>query len=322
MTSHEENAFQDALEARIKKDVCVACKDNCSESDDGLFRCSECFLKVVHGNCIGLSNQCYSNIGTLVWKCNTCSQKNNVGNCNLQTLQTIDTKLNVVDDLMKIVTNLQMDFNSFKSARLVGQNNGVPISSLNSALENLGRGRSLSLNSNPGSRSASLKRSANEIKGTSRKKPFNEAVKASPSTENAIDSVNGSVDTVNVPSWIPTRNKGSKPKALITGTSKTSTVFTGVKKREPRRHIYIGRVAPTVTEEQIIDHCQTNGVNLKHIRVISKPEAAFKSFHAVFTQAHVEKIEDSSFWPADIVIGRYNLNEVAWNWLKTLPQEE
>lgn len=112
-----------------------------------------------------------------------------------------------------------------------------------------------------------------------------------------------------------------KPKTrrpVKTGTV-TGATFSGVHKPNPRKHLYIGRVPNDTTEDAIKTHCSSKSLNLLAIRMVSKTDAPWKSFHCVF-DSECADLEDPNLWPENVVIGRFGLNDAARTWLKTLPQ--
>ena len=86
----------------------------------------------------------------------------------------------------------------------------------------------------------------------------------------------------------------------------------------PRRHVYIGMAQSETTTDDIQQHCTGIDVELLHIREVSKQESPYKSFHAVFQD--IEELEKAENWTQGILIGRFRLNETAWQWLKNLPR--
>ena len=74
------------------------------------------------------------------------------------------------------------------------------------------------------------------------------------------------------------------------------------------------------TTDDIKQHCTGIDVELLHIREVLKQESPYESFHAVFQEKDIEKIEKAANWTQGILIGRFRLNETAWQWLKNLPR--
>ena len=107
-----------------------------------------------------------------------------------------------------------------------------------------------------------------------------------------------------------------KPAAII-GTSDSQT-FLGVSKPPPRRHIYVGRISKDYTADDVIKWCNEKDAPLQHIREVSIENGSFRSFHCVFSGDCCEKIENSAFWPKNVVVKRFFLNDNAKTWLKSL----
>ena len=102
---------------------------------------------------------------------------------------------------------------------------------------------------------------------------------------------------------------------------KSSDNFTGLKKKQSRRHIYLGRLNENCTEDLIRIWCQKNRSEVHHIREVSKEGSNLRSYHLVFPETAAEFVEKNDFWPEN-VHGRFYLNEEARNWLQSLPQDE
>ena len=121
------------------------------------------------------------------------------------------------------------------------------------------------------------------------------------------------------PKAAPTKQRRVKPAPIIAVDGAANSNFAAIPPRKPnlpRRHVYIGMTQPETTTDDIKQHCTGIGVELLHIREISKQESAYKSFHAIFQEKDVEEIEKAENWPQGILIGRFRLIETAWQWLK------
>ena len=66
------------------------------------------------------------------------------------------------------------------------------------------------------------------------------------------------------------------------------------------------------------EYCAENNVEL-HFRQISKSEAHLKAFNYVFNSDE-EKVELPDFWPENVTVSRFDLNEAARDWLISLDQ--
>ena len=66
-------------------------------------------------------------------------------------------------------------------------------------------------------------------------------------------------------------------------------------------------------------YCIENNVVLIHIRQILESEAHLKAFHCVI-KFDEEKVELPDFWPENVTLPRFYLNEAARDWLKKVDQ--
>ena len=64
-------------------------------------------------------------------------------------------------------------------------------------------------------------------------------------------------------------------------------------------------------------YCVENNVEVLHIRQISKSEAHLKDVHCAFKFGE-EKVELPNFWPENVTVSRFYLNEAARDWRKKL----
>ena len=115
------------------------------------------------------------------------------------------------------------------------------------------------------------------------------------------------------------QRKVRSTKELKTGTNTNPAVVKGVKKPPKRRHLYVGRLSQNITASEMEEYCIENNVELLHIRQISKSEAHLKAFHCVF-KFDEEKVESPDFWPENVTVSRFYLNEAARDWLKKVDQ--
>ena len=68
------------------------------------------------------------------------------------------------------------------------------------------------------------------------------------------------------------------------------------------------------------EYCAENNVELLPFRQILKSEAHLKAFHCV-VNFDEEKVELPDFWPENVTVSRFYLNEASRDWLKTLDQD-
>ena len=64
------------------------------------------------------------------------------------------------------------------------------------------------------------------------------------------------------------------------------------------------------------EYCEENNFELLHIRQISKSEAHLEAFHCVF-MFDEKKVELADFWPENVTVSGFYLNEAACDWLKS-----
>lgn len=112
------------------------------------------------------------------------------------------------------------------------------------------------------------------------------------------------------------QDKPVKPK-FITGSS-TSDSLQGVSKPPPRRHVYVGRISKEFTDADVKSWCSANKAPILYIRKVSGDESIFNSFHCIFAGDLSEKIDSPAFWPENVIVKRFFLNEKAKVWLKSL----
>ena len=67
------------------------------------------------------------------------------------------------------------------------------------------------------------------------------------------------------------------------------------------------------------EFCVEKNVELLHISQISKSEAHLKAVHCVF-KFDEEKVELPDFWPENVTVSRFYLNEAALDSLKIVDQ--
>ena len=102
----------------------------------------------------------------------------------------------------------------------------------------------------------------------------------------------------------------------------SSTLF-GVPKPPPpppRWHIFATRSAPSASPEELIEYCSNQVAKSVAVRVVSKPESKVKSFRCLFENTMKDKIQSADFWPENVLIKTFRLNDEAREWLKKLPR--
>ena len=105
-----------------------------------------------------------------------------------------------------------------------------------------------------------------------------------------------------------------------TRTSPSSSILTGVKKPPRPQHIYVGRLSQHITTTKMEQYCATTDVDLLHIRQLSKLESWLQFFLCVF-KFDVEKVESHNFWPQNLKISKFYLNNTAREWLSSVDQK-
>lgn len=112
-----------------------------------------------------------------------------------------------------------------------------------------------------------------------------------------------------------------KNRALKQGTSVIESHRLGkpVPAIEPRpkivwKSIYVSRVSPEVSTEQIADHIKTYVPNIdektfKVNKLVKKEQSleklSFVSFRVACAESHYRQLSDPSFWPAHVMIGEF-----------------
>ena len=296
------------------ENVCTSCNEECADNDDKLFRCLLCSSKFVHFACLGVTENCFTSIGMLSWKCHACSQVTAVEDGKIKKLET---KLEILDDLVALVKKLQSDLNTIKSNQLLENNNGVPLSRLNNALNNVNRGRSLSRGSlRSSSRGSSLKRNSDEAAGNDYKKSYAETV--GNAFSNHSDRYQGtSSENHRVIGKHNTGVVGNKPVAAECSLSGVARLPP----RPPRKHIFVTRCNKDCTVANITSYCSDQDLKPLAVRCVSKRDAPVKSFHCVFRNEHYDKVDNPEIWPKDVTVRQFKLNDEAREWIRNFPRE-
>ena len=98
-----------------------------------------------------------------------------------------------------------------------------------------------------------------------------------------------------VPKAAPTKQRTVKPAPIIAvGDGAANSNFKDIspcKPNLPRRHVYIGMAQPETTTVDIKQHCAGIGIELLHIREVSKQESPYKSFTLFFKKKILKKFK-------------------------------
>ena len=114
-----------------------------------------------------------------------------------------------------------------------------------------------------------------------------------------------------------TQRKLRASKELKTETNTKTSVISGVKRPPKCRHILVGRLSQHISVTEMEEYCETNGIELLHVRQISGAESQLKSFYCVF-RFEDEKVESVEIWPENVTVSRFYLKEPAREWLKSV----
>ena len=268
---------------------CVLCSSKITENSMECHVCS----KKVHLSCVYPSlDATLVKIGTLLWCCNDCSSDKK------SEKQFLKYELTKIEEMLSHVNQEVMKFRS-----RVESSDSAPTAATASHLTfaEILKSKRFDLRSREPSQSSMMSDSSQKSK---KRKSFH--------------SKNETAD----PKAAPTKQRTVKPAPIIAvGDGAANSNFKAIPPRKPnlpRR--YIGMAQRETTTDDIKQHCTGIGVELLHIREVSKQESPYKSFHAVFQEKDIEEIEKAENWPQGILIGRFRLNETAWQWLKNLPR--
>ena len=75
-----------------------------------------------------------------------------------------------------------------------------------------------------------------------------------------------------------TQRKQRPSRELKTATNTNTSVILVVKRPPKSRHNYVGRFSPHISVTETEEYCETNGIELFHIRQLSREELQLKSF--------------------------------------------
>ena len=287
----------DNIRSWAEQSACYLCDDIVQRNDS--INCVTC-RKAAHKSCIGIKAPIK---GEILWSCENCGLPS-VGDITKQLselsqkvedLQSVPEKLTQMHAEIK---QLKPKYSSFFQKPTVSQAVTKSISETSQKpLFMLDPERKGSLNQEHGFRRNRLD-SNNSVK---RPKP-------------------NDWDDIDQGDFIA---KSNRPKRIQNvGTRASSDDFSGVRRKQSRRHIYLGRLNTNCTDELIKNWCANNGAELLHLREISREGSKLRSYHLVFPESSSDIIERSDFWPENVVHGRYYLNEEARNWLKSIPSDE
>ena len=151
--------------------------------------------------------------------------------------------------------------------------------------------------------------------------PFIKAAKSGPSSNRNDSSSSHHSATVNKKrkaddfEFEVVQRKVRSTNEVKTGMNTNPEVIKDVEKPPKRRHLSVVRLSQSITASEMEEYCIENNVELLHIRQISKPEALLKAVHCVFIFDE-EKVELPIFWPENVTVSRFYLNEAARDWLK------
>ena len=83
-------------------------------------------------------------------------------------------------------------------------------------------------------------------------------------------------------------------KELKTGTNTNTSVISGVKRPPKRRQIYIGRLSQHISVTEMKENCETNRIQLIHIRQVSRMESQLNNY-IVFLCLKMKKSSQQNF---------------------------
>ena len=286
------------LRSWAEQTTCVFCNSGTQKVDE--INCATCH-KVAHLKCVGLGMPVK---GHMLWNCLDCGPHSlgALTDIVLELKQKIAALETVPEDIRSLkleVTTLKPKYSSVVQQTTQNESNSF----------------------NPTNRSENGIFGF-ELAGRS-KAPFqpfrsrfnstNSSKRHKPDDENDDDAMNTEDFQV--------RKKTMRPQRQNFGTKQSHDDFNGIKKKPSRRHIFLGRLNSNCTETMIRNWCCESGAPVLHLREITKEGSKMKSFHLVFSEEAHETIVEDSFWPSNVVHGRFFLNDDARNWLRSLPPD-
>ena len=271
-----------------EQSACYLCDDIVQRNDSINFvNCR----KVAHKSCIGIKAPI---MGEILWSCENCGWPS-VGDTTKQMSelsQKVQDLQQVPEKLIQMhaeIKQLKPKYSSFS------QKSTVPQSVTNSISET---SQKPLFNLDP------------EIKGT-----FNQEHGFGRDGYDSNNSVKrpkpNDWDDIGQGDCIAKSNRPNRIENI--GTRASSNDFNGVRRKQSRRQIYLGRLNTNGTEELIKNWCAKNGAELLHLREISREGSKLRSYHLVFPESSSDIIERSDFWPKNVVHGGYYLNDEARN---------
>lgn len=98
------------------------------------------------------------------------------------------------------------------------------------------------------------------------------------------------------------KQEQNRQNKVLNGKSTTSRISGAP---EPEREIFVYRVSPSTTVEDITGHLNDSSIQTKNIVCMSNDAAKFKSYKLTVPVSEMPKIFDESLWPVGIKVRRF-----------------
>ena len=257
--------------------------------DSKYFDCDICGVKSVHYDCLTVKIDGDPISCGIHWKCKSCaslSVTDMLANV-LERLKRLDTLCADVADLKSVVKKTIKPRNFANVSRKTRTGGGPP--------QLVDDKRSESTSSQSSSRVKRSRTDSEDLQASN-------AAHVDPGTQPELSEFQ-----VVIP----------RKKKPVFGTNRSGGTAFAPPKPPPRRHVYIGRLNKEVDAERIRAFCNENNTPLLHIRELSGHEAKTRSYHCVFVFQY-SAVDSPDFWPENVIVDRYRLNEEARSWLRSL----
>ena len=255
---------------------CVLCDETLEWADNDVLECQWC-SNAVHKSCLGITGSV--KCGKILWSCNSCMTK---------SVTNFDTRIAEIEERFKRLESLPERVNKIESD-YYGSTVNPETAPYKFALMNS---------------------STNAVKQDSNRDPLFPGAQRQRRNSKRRDRS----PSENVPDSEPKKQRTVKP--VMVGSKQGNSKIAGIVKPPKRRHLFVSRFSKETTIDDVIDWCDSGGAKPILSREVTKSEARMRSFHLVFAENDSDKIDDPDFWPINVNVARYYLNQEARDWLK------
>ncbi len=143
-----------------------------------------------------------------------------------------------------------------------------------------------------------------------------------PSSTMSLDKISNfsgrSNDGFREPNYIQRKHKRQEKRRqkTVTGTVSTTCGFAGAP--EPSRDLFISRVQPSVTEDDVRAYLNSKGVSFNGLSCTSHAESKYKSFRLSVPASNEDDMLRDDIWPSGVRVRRYivprrrNFQDQSW----------